>query len=105
MVFTGTENHDIPLAEASALTENYRNSNPAPTTCLGEYFSKTAVQQLLAQTGCVGMRIYYGEDTSGNQKLVIVGVNSTGNDLYMGKILEFGKPSPPDSSAANPLNS
>jgi hypothetical protein len=36
---------------------------------------------------------------------VIVGVNSDGNDLFEGAILDLGRGCPPYCSSENPLNS
>lgn len=103
MTFTGNENHDFPLDTASQWTANYRNSVPAGTT-IAHYFGKTAIQEIFAQEGCVGMRIYYALDQNGNKQLIIVGVNAAGNDLYTGLIAERSLVCPQDCSSANPLN-
>lgn len=103
MTFTGNEPHDFPLDTASQWTANYRTSVPSGTP-IAHYFGKTAIQEIFAQEGCVGMRIYYALDSNGNKQLIIVGVNSAGNDLYNGLIAERSIVCPQDCSAANPLN-
>lgn len=103
MTFTGNENHDFPLSTASEWTANYRNSVPAGTA-IAHYFGKTAIQEIFAQEGCVGMRIYYALDQLGKKQLIIVGVDSAGNDLYNGLLAERSIVCPQDCSAANPLN-
>ena len=102
MTFTGNENHDITLQEASHWTANYRNANPDQTK--GHYFGETAIQNLLNQTGCVGMRIYYAITDTGIKQLVIVGVTADGNDLVNGLILDRSVLCPPDCGISNPLN-
>lgn len=102
MSFTGNENHEISLAAAAILTENYRNQNPNAT--LGGFFGKTAIEAILAQPGCVGIR-YYNAIDNNEPTLVLVGVDANQNDLYNGPLAEFSKPNPPYTSISNPLNS
>lgn len=46
-----------------------------------ETFERAAFDQLLAQPGCVGVRIYFGMDKELNVKLIIVGVNEKNEDI------------------------
>jgi hypothetical protein len=103
MTFTGHENHDIPLSEASQWTANYRNANPNEVKA--HYFGGDAIQSVLAQTNCVGLRIYYALTDTGAKQLVIVGVDANQNDLVNGIILDRSILCPPDCGAANSLNS
>lgn len=103
MSFTGNENHSISLQEASALTANFRNGKPIETI-IGHYYGKQAIQNILNQEDCVGIRIYYAQDTNNSPKLVIVGVKANQDDIYNGLIAEFGNACPNQCSIANPLN-
>lgn len=102
-MFTGNEDHDISLSAASAMTKNYRETISTGGV-IAHYIGKSDLIELLNQTNCVGMRIYYGLD-NGAKELVFVGVNASGNDLYTGKLLDRTIKCPQDCSAANPLNS
>lgn len=103
-MFTGDENHEITLSQGAAMTKAYRDANPGQT--LGHYFGRDIIEEILGQTGCVGMRIYYGlEGTSAGKELILVGVNSSGNDLTSGTLGDRSFKSPPYSGATNPLNS
>ena len=102
MTFTGSEDHSITLAEASAMTANYRNANPGETTA--HAFGKNAITAIFAQTGCVGMRIYYALDDSGVKYLIIVGLDASGNDLSSGLLAERSYLCPNACSSANSLN-
>lgn len=104
MSFTGNENHDFPLDQASQWTANYRASI-SPGDTIAHYFGKQAIQSIFNQEGCVGMRIYYALDNLGAKQLIIVGVNEAGNDLYNGLLAERSIKCPQDCPAANPLNS
>jgi hypothetical protein len=103
MLFTGNENHDIPLMEAAELTGNFRNAHPGAV--IGQYFGKKAISDIITQEHCVGIRIYYAQTTEGAPQLVITGVDCHGNDMYTGHLAEFGQPCPTHCSSANPLNS
>jgi hypothetical protein len=103
MGFTGHEDHDIPLSTASAWTKNYRIANPGQT--LGNFFGKDAIEAILAQDTCVGIRIYYALDDTGAKQLIIVGADSNENDLYNGLLAERALLCPPNCSTSNPLNS
>lgn len=104
MSFTGNENHDIPLSTASQWTKNYREANPSGAV-KGHFYGKAAIQAILAQSNCVGVRIYYALDDTGAKKLVLTGVDANENDLYNGVLVERGLDCPPYSGTANPLNS
>lgn len=104
MAFTGNENHGITLAEAAQLTANYRNTHPGATTIKGFYYGKQAIEGILSQAGCVGIRIYYAQFTDGTPTFVITGVDKDENDMYDGQLAEFGTPCPTKCSVANPLN-
>jgi hypothetical protein len=103
-VFTGMEDHSISVEEAGSLTRNYRQSAGSGAV-KGKFFSRAAIEQLLAQEDTVGIRYYYGIDAEGKQEMVVVGVNGLGQDLDEGFI--FGHPLPISRfhAEANPLNS
>lgn len=83
-------NHFISLEEAIALTSRYRNrkeqileesqrdKNLLP---LSETFDRAAFDQVLAQSGCTALRIYYGMKENDQVHAVIVGVNASGQDM------------------------
>jgi hypothetical protein len=104
MSLTGNENHDLPLATAASWTKNYRDASAAGVI-KAHYFGKAAIQALLNQEECVGLRIYYALDENGAKQLIIVGVKANEDDLYNGVILDRSYPCPSLCGAANPLNS
>lgn len=103
MSFTGNENHAITLSEAAAWTREYRTKNPGATK--GHFYGKTAIQRILDQANCVGIRVYYAIDTAGAKQLIIVGAESNENDLYNGQLAERSITCPPRCGVNNPLNS
>lgn len=101
--FTGKENHQISLEEASELTRSFRENHPNET--IAEFFGKETVLAILNQPNCVGIRIYYGQEPGNGQKhLVLVGADSNQNDLYLGLIAERAMSCPKFCSNSNALN-
>lgn len=80
--FTGQEGDPIALDLAKEWTKNYRELNPDRTEA--HFFGNEIIRQILNQTECVGIRIYYAIDDKGNQQLLLVGVDATGNNLLPG---------------------
>ncbi len=104
MTYTGEENHDISLAQASEMTKRYRENMTAEQTVIAEYFGKDAIMKILKQDHCVGIRAYYALDANMVQNLVLVGVDSNGDDQYLESLAENGLAFPPYGSSPNPLN-
>lgn len=104
MEYTGKEEHGISLAEAAKMTKAHRSA-AAPGDVNAHYVGREAVEALLKQPGCVGLRFYHAQHPKGHHTLVAVGVDKAGSDLHQGPICEQFHPCPPYCSAANPLNS
>jgi hypothetical protein len=104
-MFTGEEDHAISFDNAKVLTKAYRDNNPNQVK--GGYFSKKAINSLLDQPDCVGIRIYFGNDVNKVMKIVIVGVNEGEDDLIEATnlCLDFSIPCPDRCGEDNLLNS
>ncbi len=94
--------HRITLAEAAALTKRHREAKVHPEK--SGAFHKDQVLALLAQPGCVGLRIYHGRNADNTPALILTGIDANDSDLT-GEILERHYPCPPVCGGANPLNS
>ncbi|HTO73723.1 MAG TPA: hypothetical protein VMJ30_07885 [Gemmatimonadales bacterium] len=96
--------HSITLAEAMAHTRRFREANPSPKTEKAVMFWRGGgLDELMAQSGCAGIRIYFGRDPGGAGAMVVVGVDIRGGDLSGGPILEEGLPCPPWCPPSSPL--
>jgi hypothetical protein len=113
-------NHFIPLSQAVDMTalfraekENillpaHRGQNILPVC---ETFGRDAFDELLAQTDCAAIRVYFSMDAQLKVKLVIVGVNSNKEDILpvsppgSEKIAEDGQRCPDICPPSSPLNS
>jgi hypothetical protein len=103
VVFDGTEGGQVTLLEGSAMTAEYRRLNP--NAIKGHFFGKNAINSLLNQTGCMGIRMYYGNNvTTGEKELILVGVSADGNDMTQ-MVMDISKPCPKYCSTPNSLNS
>jgi len=95
--------HRIALDAAAALTRRYREESAGAQR--GECFHADQVREVLAQPGCVALRVYYGKHDDGRDAIVLVGVDRKDNDLEQGVLLEFGFPCPPFCGGDDALNS
>lgn len=93
----------ITLAEGSIMTAEFRKAYPNVTKAV--YYTANVYEDLLAQTGCVGIRIYNAINEDGILTNVLVGVDRDGNDMVNGKVYDRGTFCPNDCSITNPLNS
>jgi hypothetical protein len=69
----------IALQAAIELTQRYRRSAPASEH--GGFFWADGLKEIFAQPDCVGLRYYHGLDADGSYQIVLVGVNSKGEDI------------------------
>ena len=103
MAFNGDEAGAFSLKTASIWTKNYRTANP--NGIKAHFFGKVILEQILAQTGCVGIRMFYALDDNGVQQMIIVGTDANENDLINGIIGEMSVPCPNNCGVKNLLNS
>lgn len=98
------QDQHISLAAAAKLTRAYRETIP-PTTVKACLFLRQYIDEMLAQPGVAGVRLYYGLNATGGSTLVMVGVDQDGNDVTEGTILNNHLPCPPFcDSAGSALN-
>jgi hypothetical protein len=100
--YSGQENHVISIEQAAKYVQNFKNAPRTPGV-KGEHFGRNIFEKILAQSGCVGIRIYYGQDDNGTSNMVMVGVDNRGNDITGGVYGELGIPCPPFCPEPNPL--
>jgi len=103
MALPPSHDHRITLAEAIALTQRSRDA-ASPRNERGGMFHRAAVDELLAQPGCVGLRYYHGRHADGSSAIVLVGVDDKGNDMTDGVLLERQFPCPPYCGDPDGLN-
>jgi hypothetical protein len=98
------------------LKTEYQNQN---ILALSEAFDRTVFDAVLAESGCQGLRIYYGMSADLKVHAIIVGVDENGNDILPssnaaaaaegeeddGYIIENANRCPPICPGDSPLNS
>lgn len=77
--FDGSEGGAISLETFQKWSGNYIQENQDGTQA--HFFGREIINQILAEEGCVGIRMYYALDDDGNRQILLVGVDSEGNDL------------------------
>ena len=85
--------HHISLEEGVALTRRHRTLHP--NAIHASMFDRAIIDEILSQENCAGLRMYYGAEPDGAPTLVIVGVDSNGNDLFEATLAEDHYPCPP----------
>lgn len=118
-------NNVIPLSQAREMTTRYRAEKEniladaykgKDLLSLCETFDRAALDQTLALPGCVRLRVYYGMDAALKVHAILVGVNSSDQDILPpagasamlldeGDVIEEGQLCPPACPPASPLNS
>jgi hypothetical protein len=92
--FAGYKNQSISFQEVKELIKTYERI-AASDAVIAQYFGKDIVDKILAQPGCVGVRMYYGKHTNGKPDVIIVGVDIKGNDMLSGVLALPTLPCPP----------
>ena len=95
--------HSMSAPEAAELTQAFRDAN-APGTVIAGYFDRAVLDQVLSESGVAGLRIYQGINPDGSPALVVVGVDSQGDDLVEGTIAERHRPCPPFCGRSSALS-
>ncbi len=107
--FGPTTGTNITLTQAQDMVANWISLQSTMSITVNEAnpkahaFGVDKIQEILDQTGCVGIRIYNGYNDS-KRRLVIVGVDENGDDITSGKILDFSTPCPPNCAPSNAIN-
>ena len=83
--------HKVTIGEARDLVDRRRRAAEQPAGA----FKREAFERILNQTGCAGIRIYYGMHPDGQPALVLVGVDQYGEEMLDGELAEKNYPCPP----------
>jgi hypothetical protein len=112
-------NHSISIQQAIDLTSFYRSQKDKAISpgfenmlSISETFGRAAIDNLLTESDCVKLRVYYGMDEAFKLHAIIVGVDSNDKDILPpssttanGEIVETGIICQPVCPPASPLNS
>lgn len=94
-------NYIIPLTDAEKWAKSWQ-SNPPKPLAKAHLIPLAVLQGLLEISEVANVRAYMGVDTNGEQKLLFVGVDESGNDMtntiYSGTV-----PCPSNCDTSSPL--
>ena len=109
----------ITLTEAVTMTRNFKSNREAILGSIyqnldllpyNETFEKDQIISMLDNPDCIGLRIYYGMDTTKKLHAILVGVDSENKDILPENddpgnyIIERGERKPPVVTPTSPLN-
>jgi hypothetical protein len=86
-----TNPHIITLQEAQEMTYAYQDAIQFQGQTISSAIDLDAITQLINQSGCTGIRIYFGLTSSNKLAPVIVGYDENDLDMANGIILNRGK--------------
>lgn len=97
MPIDGREPHRITPADARRFTQRFRDARPnrGGHRVYGHAVSRGVIDEILAQPGCLGLRMYHAVDDADSETLVIVGITADESDMADGVIAEETRPCPP----------
>lgn len=91
MAYTGNEGIYIPHAHAATKTKNHEaHGKRFPKDTKAHLFGRKKIEELLAQKGCIGIRVYHGINEDGSRSAMMVGVLADGNDIVTPKMGKDG---------------
>lgn len=94
-MFTGKEPHDIDPEKAKGLIKAWRADKAAHGRAHAHFFGREVMDRLLAQPGCVGVRLYHARHDQSGDTIVAVAVDGDGRSLWQGVVAEQTQPCPP----------
>ncbi len=92
----------VTLDSAVNYTHSFQNENPEAIKSF--FVGSEKLKSILKQEGCIGVRIYNGNDAATNKEnRVLVGVDASGEDISEGVIVEHLEPCPKSCPKSSPL--
>jgi hypothetical protein len=101
MAFNGTEGDSITLTVGAEMTARFRANYPSHLKA--RFFGRDLLLQILAQEGCMGIRMYFAQSSNNTMELVIVGADAGENDM-LDLIGDLSEPCPNRCGSRNSLN-
>lgn len=82
----------ITLSDGEDWCSTFRSEYPGATKAY--YYSKSNIESIIDQSGCTYLRIYRAVDAEENDCLVLVGADSSKDDMTGGTLMSNGDPCP-----------
>jgi hypothetical protein len=93
MSFNGKEGNPIPLGQAVKWVHAYQRINPNLPKAY--FFGRDILERLLKEEGCMGIRIYMGEDDKGELHPVLVGCRADQSNILPKSMTTAGEEEEP----------
>src|SRR5262245_21565827 len=93
--------HKISLEQGVEMVRRYQEAHP--NAIRASMFDRAIFDEILAQPGCAGVRMFYAQRADGSPTLVLVGVNAQGMDLVYGVVGDEHWPCPPFCPCDSPF--
>jgi len=101
-MFDGNEGTVISKATAASMNAAWRANHKDEIK--GVFYGRNKLKDILDQTDCKGIRVYFSELPTGEMTAVLVGVKADESDMENGIILDNGELCP-TSCTVSALNS
>ena len=95
MPFPEKRDHRITREQARQMCQAHRSAKALGGPFRAGAFPREVLDQILAQPGCAGVRIYLGRNDAGDTTLVALGTDADGQDMDQGLIVDDAFPCPP----------
>lgn len=90
------------MDEAGNMTGAWRSNGSGSVNAV--FFGREKLEAILAQDGCLGIRMYFAINDKGEKTLVLVGADVNEDDQAQGLILDRAIPCPTRCGSANGIN-
>lgn len=77
--YTTKTGKEISYETGAKMVKRHFDANPDDV--MAHFVGRTAVEKILSQPGCIGMRMFYAVKDMGIRTLVLVGVDKNGNSM------------------------
>lgn len=65
---------------ATKMVKDYNDANPSKNYCF--HIGRNIIEEVLAQPGCVGLRMYRAINEEGKETLVYAGIDNNGQTIF-----------------------
>jgi len=80
--FSKTDGAAISETKAKEWMKKYRDAHPGKTDVIARFMGADMIQAILKQDQCVGIRIYFGYDESGQLQVFLCGSRPDGSNIW-----------------------
>jgi hypothetical protein len=80
---------DIGYEAGAKMIKRHFDANPDDV--IAHFLGRNAIEKILAQPGCVGIRAFHALNEMGITQLILVGVNKYGKNILEFDVLDDGK--------------